>query len=91
MILWLDDLREPPSNDYEWAKTYEEAIASLNKNITFSSLDHDLGLDKSGYDVVCYMEENDIWPKDGVHVHSMNPVGKDRMNAAIYRHYHRLF
>lgn len=38
---------------------------------------------KSGYDVVCWMEEHGIWPEDGVRVHSMNPVGRQRMEAVI--------
>jgi hypothetical protein len=42
---------------------------------------------KTGYDVVCWMEENNVWPRDGVAVHSMNPVGRMRMYMAIYKHY----
>jgi hypothetical protein len=42
---------------------------------------------KSGYDVVCWMEENNVWPVDGVVVHSMNPVGRLRMKQVIDRHY----
>ena len=42
---------------------------------------------KSGYDVVCWMEENNIWPPDGVRVHSMNPVGRQRMQEVIDKHY----
>lgn len=42
---------------------------------------------KSGYDVVVWMEENNVWPKNGVIVHSMNPVGKARMQQVIDRHY----
>lgn len=37
------------------------------------------------------MEAHDMWPPDGVRVHSMNPVGRQRMEAAIRRHYGRLF
>lgn len=46
---------------------------------------------KSGYDVICWMEEHNIWPKNGVRVHSMNPVGRDKMNQVILRQYGRLF
>jgi hypothetical protein len=42
---------------------------------------------KSGYDVVCWMEENNVWPAEGVAVHSMNPVGRQRMQQVIDRHY----
>ncbi len=46
---------------------------------------------KSGYDVVCWMEENNVWPKDGVVVHSMNPVGRQRMQQVIDKHYAGVF
>src|SRR5208337_4983799 len=99
MRLWLDDIREPWKHGFigaVWAKNYLEAVECLaTGQVTFASLDHDLGLDdmigqpkgeKTGYDVVCWMEENNIWPQDGVAVHSMNPVGKARMQMVIDRH-----
>src|SRR5277367_2898861 len=79
----------------EWCKTADEAIALLETGkVTFASLDHDLAEEhypwnctelprrgaKTGYDVVCWMEENGVWQKDGVRVHSgiiyMSTVGK---------------
>jgi hypothetical protein len=100
MRLWLDDVREPWKHGFigaEWAKTADDAIARLKRgDIIFASLDHDLTLDdtvgqpkgeKTGYDVVCWMEENNVWPSDGVVVHSMNPAGRARMQAVIDRHY----
>lgn len=43
--------------------------------------------EKTGYDVVCWMEENNVWPIDGVLVHSANPVGAARMRQVINKHY----
>ena len=40
---------------------------------------------KSGYDVVRWMEANNVWPPKGVRVHSANPVGRQRMEAVIQR------
>lgn len=122
MKLWLDDVRDPRQYgffDMYWAKNYDEAIAALKLGeITFASLDHDIGAcnkcvsslqhigdmltpettffnrcphEKSGYDVVVFMEENDLFPINGVRVHSMNPVGKVRMNQVIFNHYGRTF
>lgn len=104
MNLWLDDIRDPVQHGYigySWAKTYEEAIAALSTGrVQHASLDHDLGIrstlgmptdEKTGYDVVCWMEEHNIWPRHGVRVHSANPVGKTRMEAAIRRAYGRNF
>jgi hypothetical protein len=65
-----------------------------------ASLDHDLSIaatmgqpcrELTGYDVVLYMEEHDIWPPRGVAVHSMNPAGAARMRQVIHRHYGRTF
>lgn len=85
--LWLDDLRTPPPG-WTWAKTFDEAVEILKTGLVVAaSLDHDLGLEKTGYDVVCWMEENDVWPKNGVSVHSMNPVGRAKMQVVIENNY----
>ena len=100
MKLWLDDVRPPWKYGYigyTWAKTCDEAIAFLKTgNVTFISLDHDLSEkatmgdwenEKTGYTVVCWMEENNVWPINGCQVHSMNPVGAKRMLSIIAANY----
>lgn len=96
--LWLDDLRDPRRfgriGGWTWAKTYDEAIALLEScDVIEASLDHDLSIsdtlgmpkgEKTGYDVVCWMEEHGVWPKR-VTIHSMNPAGAQRMRLAIER------
>jgi hypothetical protein len=42
---------------------------------------------KTGHDVLCWMEKNNVWPRDGVVVHSQNPKGRVRMQLVINRHY----
>lgn len=42
--------------------------------------------EKTGYDVVCWMEENNVWPRDGVRCHSANPVGRARIEQVIAKH-----
>lgn len=89
---------------WAWAQTADQAIELLKTGkVTKASLDHDLAIEhmpfagvseadykeKTGYHVVCWMEENDVWPPDGVIVHSMNPVGRTRMLQVIHRHYGR--
>lgn len=96
--LWLDDVRPPHEHGrlgWTWAKTADEAIALLATGaVVEASLDHDLDpsatlgntpAERTGYDVVCWMEAHNVWPRDGVHVHSMNPSGAARMRAAIAR------
>lgn len=97
MKLWLDDIRDPwryGCVGWEWARDADEAIDCLETGrVTEISLDHDLSTaatmgtpaadEKTGYTVVCWMEEHNVWPCDGVWVHSMNPVGSRRMLDVI--------
>ena len=98
--LWLDDIRDPNTYGYigwVWVKTYKEAIELLSTEIVeIASLDHDLSIqqtmgfkdvEKTGYDVLCWMEQHNIWPKKGVFVHSLNPSGKERMKQVIEKYY----
>ena len=100
MKLWLDDIRPPWKYGcvgWIWVETAAEAIALLETGqVTEASLDHDLSIkatlgnwggETTGYDVVLFMKEHDIWPKDGVRVHSLNPAGRARMQQVIDRHY----
>ena len=89
--IFLDDVRSAPSS---WlrTRTADETITMLKHyegGVNTLSLDHDLGLEKTGYDVLLFLEQQlfeynnkDIIPKQ-LKVHSANPVGIDRMNAAI--------
>lgn len=46
MKLWHDDIRTPPDNSWEWARTNEQAQEFLKTgDVKVCSLDHDLGLD----------------------------------------------
>lgn len=87
LTIWLDDCRPIPPEYQIWCKTSEHAIAflaSLEKcTPVHISLDHDLGNEGSGYDVAKYIEQNmspEILTYD---VHSMNPVGRKNIEAAL--------
>jgi hypothetical protein len=41
----------------------------------------------TGYTFVCWMEETGHWPLKKPRVHSANPVGRAKMQAAIDKHY----
>lgn len=48
--------------------------------------------EKSGYDVVQWLEEHpQLWPSEGVRVHSMNPAGAKRMLQVIDKQYRQRF
>jgi hypothetical protein len=42
---------------------------------------------ETGYDLVCWMEEFNHWPEMNCRVHSMNPVGRQKMQIVIDKHY----
>lgn len=90
--LWLDDERPSP-NDSVWrtVKTASECITELQAAFfDVVSLDHDLGPPEAGtgYDVLCWLEQQiaagdwrTVVPE--LLIHSANPVGRQRMLAAI--------
>lgn len=71
------------------ATTAAEAIAILEAGgIEEVSLDHDLGPPEagSGYDVACWIEQaahEGLTPPMRWNIHSANPVGMQRMTAAL--------
>lgn len=89
--LWLDDLREPPDSSWVWVKTADKAIEALSSGVDIASLDHDLGTtrsskERSGYTVVLWMAENNVWPTEAVVIHSWNSIGSERMAAMVDRY-----
>ena len=76
-ILFVDDIRVPQlKDDIEVVRNYNDAIFCLRNNTyDYISLDHDLGEDKTGYDIAKYIVENQIQLK-GFKVHSANSVGR---------------
>jgi hypothetical protein len=94
--LWVDDVRDPalysPSREWLWVKTAPAAIAALETGtVERVSLDHDLGLlpeEGCGYDVAVWIEEAAYMGKipalDWL-IHSANPVGRKRMEAALMK------
>lgn len=76
-ILFVDDIRVPQlKDDIEVVRNYNDAIFCLRNNIyDYISLDHDLGEDKTGYDIAKYIVENQVQLK-GFRVHSANSVGR---------------
>jgi len=88
--LYIDDVRNPPDDSWVVARTAKDAIEILDSGLVISeiSFDHDLGeaSELTGYDVACHVENlvcdgemaMPVW-----HVHSMNPIGRSRITAAM--------
>jgi hypothetical protein len=88
--LWVDDVRPEPDG-WTRAQSADEAIAVLSScTVEFASLDHDLGEFASaggnGVAITDWMAEHNCWPRQGVTVHSSNPVGVRTMLATVDRY-----
>ena len=90
-LLWVDDLRGVPNNyigEYHivYARSYEEAIHEVHRfNYSVICLDHDLGEEKTGYDVCKYIIENRIYCPE-YRIHTSNPVGRKNMTELLQRY-----
>jgi hypothetical protein len=94
-LLWVDDARNPMEDDWMnfspigrnckvvWAQSYQEAIDFLEKEWPDAiCLDHDLGEEKSGYDIAKYIvdrciDEDKKLPEFASQ--SANPVGRENI------------
>ena len=88
--LWLDDVRPAPSG-WVLARSVNDAIEVMRRGgVAFASLDHDLGEfahdGGDGSRLTDWMAENDLWPAEGVRVHSSNAVGVSTMLATVDRY-----
>ena len=88
MKVWLDDEREAPEG---WEREYTPGgcVSMLRGGrVTHLSLDQDLGPWGTGYTVLCWLEREVAcrrWRHSlpEITIHSANPVGRARMEAAI--------
>jgi len=80
MNVWLDDVRQMPEGFDAHVCCAEDAISLLESgDVKFISFDHDLGAEKTGYDVASWIEqavfEGKLSRVPDWKVHSANPVG----------------
>lgn len=97
--LWIDDMRNPPSDEWVWAKTLEEAMEHIKSpsGVQEVSFDHDLGVKDmtmantwiNSQPVAKYLEaqaESGAIDKLPVWwIHSMNPRGRKELLAILQR------
>ena len=80
--LLIDDLRDQFEVE-KIARTPALGILALKTNpVTHLLIDHDLGEEKDGYDVVVWAIEHNCLPPN-VFIVSANPVGRNRISAAL--------
>lgn len=89
MRVWVDDVRPMPPDFDICIRTVDAAINALRiGGVTHLSLDHDLGEEKTGYDIAKFIEESAYKKRLApltVVVHSANPVGRKNIMCAIER------
>jgi NAD+-processing family protein with receiver domain len=85
--LFVDDERSCP-NGWGLARTYDEAVYFISTGkVEAISLDHDLGEEKTGYDLACLLENlvmrHVVVAPEQMLCHSSNPVGRQRIEACF--------
>ena len=97
-ILLIDDVREYASPCVV-ARTYRDGILALQHMSPWDELwlDHDLGAierqytetgrELTGYDVLCWLEQNPSFLPKKIILVTSNPVGRDRMEKLIKKLY----
>ena len=88
MRLFVDDSRPFPSGGYECCRDPEQAKLLLSV-LPFDhvSLDYDLGYGKeTGYDLLVWMDENNIRPAH-INIHSTHFFGRKRMMDYAEQHF----
>lgn len=92
--LWIDDIREPPDDTWDWVATSEAAIALLkffsDEGMLWCpreaiSFDHDLGGDDTTRPVVMWMIENNF-KFDKYNVHSGSKEDVEWIISTLSRH-----
>lgn len=93
MKMWLDDIRTPPTSEWVWAKTYEDAVSLIEENglPEHISFDHDLGDSeaKTGYDLAKWIVNADLDGKIDISstwtytLHTANPVGRENIRSLL--------
>ena len=93
ITIWIDDVRPAPSDKYDIAlKSTIDVIHYLKTRVrpeanVFLDIDHDAGdyakLGGDYYKILDWCEAHNYNPV--VHIHSMNPVGIQKMRQIIRR------
>ena len=91
--IWIDDIRTPPSEDWIWIKSVNEAKRYISMIYTYGvtdimlSVDHDAGdYAKDGGDYIKILDYLEMVGYNGdLRIHSMNPVGVQNMRNIIQK------
>ena len=79
------------SLDHDLADEHYIAYFSFNEETGDALKMTDNCKEKTGWDILLWMEENNVWPKEGIRIHTMNHVRKPIMIEMVEKHYGRSF
>jgi len=81
-ILLIDDLKTFPNCTI--CRTYDAGLAALSsESWDLLLLDHDLGEEKTGYDLLCWLEQNPQFVPKDIQIVSLNGAGRDKMQLVV--------
>lgn len=90
--LLIDDMRDIKADVV--ARTFDEGIDALKTQGPFDILylDHDLGdfenkYERTGYHIMCFLEENQQYLPKKIVIVSSNPVGRQKIQMVIDKLY----
>jgi hypothetical protein len=99
MKFWIDDKRDAPNSNWVTIRNYTDALTLLKlvngSYIIELSVDHDLGGEKTGYDLINWIEKevhNNIAyvAPFSIKCHSSNPAGAKNIESAIISIYNQM-
>lgn len=93
LYIYIDNTRKPIFSDCIWARDYDEAVTAVEDNAKDNQLildfDHDLGSEKTGYDLAEWLVANKY--TGDFRVHSLYPVGHKNISDLLKQYGWREF
>ena len=93
LYVYVDNTRKPLFKDCVWARDYEQAVDAITTNGKENHLivdfDHDLGEDRTGYDLAEWLVNNKYY--GDFRVHSLYPNGQKHIRDLLKRNGWREF
>ena len=86
MRLWFD-IKRPAPKGWTLVQDYQECCSLLaTKEVTYFSFDDKFKDGKTGYDIILWMLDNQIFPQQLIQIHTLNPVSRCNMHQILSRH-----
>lgn len=85
LYIYVDNTRKPLFKDCVWVQDYEQAVDAIKtidkKDRLIIDLDHDLGTERTGYDLAEWLVKNQY--SGDFRVHSMYPNGQKHIRELL--------